>query len=136
MVWGIFEHSNTLLKSFVFLKDKKIWAYKDYKLLNGFPKRLFDPLFPKSPDTMATRNGKHYLLKGSFLFEFDLNNLKIVDDLIMSVQSIFPGLPFNVDASILDHHFSSLNNNSSNSAVQTTQYFFKEKWYFKNPEQK
>jgi hypothetical protein len=59
---------------------------------------------------------QHFLIKGSFLVEIDLNTLNIIDETIMNVQSVYPGLPKEMDASFYDR-------------VKNVQHFFKDKWY-------
>jgi hypothetical protein len=83
---------------------KKMWAYKDYQLVSGFPKRSFDPLFFNNPNTLMAKQDKVYLSKGSFLIEFNTTTFKIADHNVFKTQVIFPGLPNSIQASLYDSH--------------------------------
>jgi hypothetical protein len=92
-----------------------MWAYKNNQLVSGFPKRSFDPLFFNNLETVMTRHGgKAFLSKGSFLVEFNTSGSKIADHYVYNVNSIFPGVPSSVQASLFE-------------SETRTQYFFKDR---------
>ena len=43
--------------------DIKVWAYKDYNLLPGYPKIVYDTLYPFNPFAAVNKDGDVYLLK-------------------------------------------------------------------------
>lgn len=50
-----------------------MYAYKQSKLLSGYPKKVIDRIYGRHPDAAAIRNNKIYLFK---VCEF-LNGIKI-----------------------------------------------------------
>lgn len=54
------------LKNYGSLKGRTVWAYKEYNLVSGFPKRINDPLYPINPYTAVKKDGKFYLVKVQF----------------------------------------------------------------------
>lgn len=101
---------------FFFLKGKKVWAYNNYDLLSGFPKMITDPMFPSNPWTAVNKNGRVYVLKGSFAYEFNTITLSVVGNHPDYVKKVFPGLPDWVESAVKynDQH-----------------YMFKDKWYLR-----
>jgi len=82
-----------------FFKGKRTWAYNGYKLLDGFPKIIRDPLYPNNPYTAVHKNGKIYLLKDNLAYEFDPVTLDASDE-PEYVQKVFPDLPRGIQASV------------------------------------
>lgn len=53
-----------------FFKRRQVWSYNGFKLRDGFPKTINDPLFPVHPTTAINLYNKIFLLKvGYFHFK-------------------------------------------------------------------
>ena len=100
-----------------FFKGKKVWAYDNYNLVNGYPKLVKDPLFPSNPWTAVNKDGKIYVLKGSFAYEFDTIKLAVVGNHPGYLKKVFPGLPDWVESAV---------------KYNEQHYMFKDKWYLDN----
>jgi len=46
-----------------FFKEKTVWAYLDYELVDGFPKAIKDSKYPSEPESAINVGGKFYLIK-------------------------------------------------------------------------
>ena len=91
-----------------------MWAYRQGQLAAGFPKRSFDPLYLTNPETVVKKQNKTYLSRGSFLVEFNFTAYRISDHAVLSVKSVFPGVPIHTQAALYD-------------PILNATYFFKDK---------